>query len=86
MFRKKGISIETKCSPEALAENNAPVVLSAAGRRPVLPVFGSISPDIGEDGGIIADELGRTSVNGIYAVGDVVSGILPVRLQTSLLR
>lgn len=74
MFRKKGISIETKCSPEALAENNAPVVLSAAGRRPVLPVFGSISPDIGEDGGIIADELGRTSVNGIYAVGDVVSG------------
>lgn len=74
LLKKNGVKIETKCSPEALAENNADVILSAAGRVPVLPVFGGASPETGEDGGIIVDKFGQTSVKGIYAVGDVISG------------
>lgn len=74
LLKKHGIFIETKCSPEALAENNADVILSAAGRIPVLPVFGDVSPETGEDGGIVVNEFCRTSVAGIYAVGDVISG------------
>lgn len=74
ILKRSGVVIRTKCSPEEMNENCCPVTLSAAGRVPRLPRMEDISVDTGSDGGIIADETGQTSVKGIYAAGDVVSG------------
>lgn len=74
ILKKSGVKLQTKCSPEEFACNDSQIVMSAAGRIPRLPDIGNLSIALGEDGGIVADDMGQTSVKGIYAVGDVVSG------------
>lgn len=54
----------------------ADVLLVAVGREPVSEDIGLESVGVGTDGGFIAvDEQLRTSVPGIYAVGDLVPGL-----------
>lgn len=74
ILKKQRVIIKTKCSLEDLADNDSEIVLSAVGRVPVLPRFANVSPCLGDDGGIIVDNFGMTSVKGIYAVGDVIAG------------
>lgn len=73
-LKKKGIKILTKCTPEILAQCDADVVLSATGRVPNLIKAPDGMLTFGEDGGIIADDCGRTQTAGVYACGDVISG------------
>ncbi len=74
ILKKLGVKLQTKCSQDEFACNDSQMVLSAVGRIPQLPDMGNLSITLGEDGSIIADDIGQTSVKGVYAVGDVVSG------------
>ena len=71
-----GICIQKNCDFKNLSIDEGSVVLSAAGRVPVLPSVEGNLYDIGEGGGIIADANGRTRTQGIYAAGDVLEGSL----------
>ncbi|RCK69877.1 hypothetical protein DT076_07525 [Desertihabitans brevis] len=48
----------------------ADVVLVATGLAPVLPAHLDPAPELAPDGAVLVDELGRTSVPGLLAVGD----------------
>lgn len=74
-LKKKGVQIRTRCSPDEMCTGTAELTLSATGRSPRLPeVAGSPLFELGSDGGIVVDRLGRTLTNGMYAAGDVISG------------
>lgn len=73
-LKKQGVIVMTKCSPEQMEEQTADVVLSAAGRVPVVDGIFDESMGIRMDNGIVVDETGWTGVPGIYAAGDVISG------------
>ncbi|MCI5481189.1 MAG: NAD(P)/FAD-dependent oxidoreductase [Lachnospiraceae bacterium] len=73
-MKERGIRIQTNCDFKDLSIGDGSVVLSAAGRKAVLPPTENIVFDLGAGGGILVDSCGRTSVRGIYAAGDVVEG------------
>ncbi|MCR5661302.1 MAG: dihydrolipoyl dehydrogenase [bacterium] len=88
IFRKKGITIKTGCAitsveahedsvlvkAEGIEDMEASVFLAAAGRRAVLKNIGLEEAGIKiERGRIVTDEYLRTSVPGIYAIGDIIA-------------
>lgn len=74
ILKKNGVTIKTKCTQEEMNEIGAEVVLSAVGRKAYYEELfqGGFLPEIEE--GIIVDDFGRTSIEGIFAAGDVISG------------
>lgn len=72
-LKKNGVTILTKCTPEIMSKSEAELVLSAAGRKPVLPAGGEGLYDLGADNGIIVNEACQTKTAGLYAAGDVTS-------------
>lgn len=71
-FKKKGIKIHGKCDFSKLEINNG-IVLSAAGRIPVLPSMPEGLLDLHTDNSIIVNsEAGETETAGVYAAGDVI--------------
>lgn len=73
-MRRKGITIQKNCDFDRLEIDREAVVLSAAGRKALLPTATRGLFDIGLAGGILVDENGQTRTVGIYAAGDVVNG------------
>ncbi len=71
-MKKKGIKIYTKCSQDTIKNVQDEIVISALGRKANLDQISSDYFDIGENGGIITDLVGRTKTKTIYAIGDVV--------------
>lgn len=70
-LKKRGIRIFNNCDMNNLEISG--LTLSATGRVPLLPSFSGEMIKVGTDGGIVVDEYGRTSLDGIYAAGDVVN-------------
>lgn len=73
-MKKKGIKINKNCDFSMFETSPDEVVLSAVGRKPVLPKTEGNLYDIGSDGGIQVDDNGQTKTKGIFAAGDVVEG------------
>ena len=73
-LKKRGVKILMQCSPEILSKCDAEVTLSAVGRIPNIVKAPEGIFELGEDGGIVVDTLGRTKTSWIYACGDVISG------------
>lgn len=67
-----GIEIKNNCSMEVLKTQNSDIIVSAVGRRPRLPAMEDGLVEVGEKGGIVADETGRTKTCSVYAAGDVL--------------
>lgn len=67
----------TLSTPDGETQLSAEAVLVATGRRPNVESLnlGAAGVELTERGGIITDEHLRTSVSGIYALGDVVGGL-----------
>lgn len=67
------IEVETEDGEETL---EAEAILVAVGRRTVTEDLNldGIGIELNDDGTIPADEYGRTSVDGVYAAGDVIGG------------
>jgi dihydrolipoamide dehydrogenase len=62
-------------TPKGETEVEAEVVLSAVGIAPNLEGIGLEEVGVTlENGKVKVDEYGRTSVNGVYAIGDIVGG------------
>lgn len=74
LLKGKGVKIETNCTPEVLQKADAEICVSAAGVQPCLSGLNEKLFEIGDSGGIITDEFGRTKSSCIYAVGDVTDG------------
>ena len=69
----QGVSIYTKRTEEQMKELESQLTLSAIGREPVIDeVFGH-GLGIKCDNGIVVDCNGKTSIDNIYAAGDVTS-------------
>ena len=62
------LSTGARLAPDAM--------LVAAGRAPVTDGLGDVGVRLGERGGVAVDAFFRTSVDGVYAVGDVVAPTL----------
>lgn len=73
-LRKSGVEIMAKCTQEEMSVAKAEVVLCALGRKPDIDIENFSRLGIKADNGILVDENGRTSVENIYAAGDVISG------------
>lgn len=73
-LRKSGVEIKAKCTQEEMSVAKAEVVLCALGRKPDIDIEIFSRLGIKADDGILVDENGRTSVENIYAAGDVISG------------
>jgi len=77
---KTGLTV-TIDSPAGPQKVQVEKVLSAVGRRPNLADLGLDEVGVKYDrGGIKVDEMMRTSVSGIYAVGDAVGGVMLAHL------
>ena len=73
IFRKRGMDVHTSMKFEPGAESQK--ILAAVGRRPNTGGIGLEALGIKTEDGLIAvDEHLRTSVSGIYAIGDCVAG------------
>lgn len=86
-LRKRGINIVNRAKPVKVVggaggytvtdhlgrEHSAGLVMSATGRRPNTMNLGleAVGIELGEGGAIPVDEWSRTSVDNIYAIGDV---------------
>ena len=69
---KSGITFKMKTAVENIADIDADVVLMATGRKPrVQDDFANAGIEYDERKGVTVDENFRTSVDGIYAIGDV---------------
>ncbi len=73
-LRKSGVEIKAKCTQEEMSVAKAEVVLCALGRKPDIDIETFSRLGIKADDGILVDENGRTTVENIYAAGDVISG------------
>lgn len=71
-MKKNGIKIYTKCSQDTIENVQDEIVISALGRKANLNQIPLDYIDVGENGGIITDIVGRTRTRTIYAIGDVV--------------
>ena len=71
-LEKQGITFKMKTAVENIAEIDADVVLMATGRKPrVQADFANAGIEYDERKGVTVDENFKTTVNGIYAIGDV---------------
>ena len=71
-LEKRGITFKMKTAVDNVAELDADVILMAAGRKPrVQPDFAHAGFDYDERKGITVDADFRTTVEHIYAIGDV---------------
>ncbi|MCM1193016.1 MAG: NAD(P)/FAD-dependent oxidoreductase [Butyrivibrio sp.] len=73
-LKKSGVEIKAKCTQGEMFAAKAEAVLCALGRKPDIDTEAFRRLGIKADDGILADENGRTSVENIYAAGDVISG------------
>ncbi len=72
---KKGVSLTVKLKDGTATTVEAEKVLVAVGRKPYSNALGLESLGVaGEKGRVTVDEKFRTSVDGIYAVGDLIHG------------
>ena len=71
-LEKQGITFKMKTAVEDIADIDADVVLMATGRKPrVQADFANAGIEYDERKGVAVDENFKTTVNGIYALGDV---------------
>ena len=71
-LEKQGITFKMKTAVENIADIDADVVLMATGRKPrVQADFANAGIEYDERKGITVDENFKTTVDGIYAIGDV---------------
>jgi len=71
-LEKRGITFNMKTAVQDLADIDADVILMATGRKPrVQPDFAKAGIEFDERKGVAVDENFKTTVNGIYAIGDV---------------
>ncbi len=73
----KNVEIEVEPSVGGVSEKiRADIVLMAIGRKPYVDGLGldNVGVKLNERGQIITDEFFETSVEGIYAIGDVIAG------------
>ena len=69
---RQGITFKMKTAVENIAEIDADVVLMATGRKPRVQVdFANAGVEYDERKGVTVDENFKTTVDGIYAIGDV---------------
>ena len=69
---KSGITFKMKTAVENIADIDADVILMATGRKPrVQADFANAGIEYDERKGVTVDENFKTTVNGIYAIGDV---------------
>lgn len=73
-LKKCGVEIKAECTQEEMSAAKAEVVLCALGRKPDIDIETFSRLGIKADDGILVDENGRTSVENIYAAGDIISG------------
>ncbi|TVR92412.1 MAG: dihydrolipoyl dehydrogenase [Spirochaetaceae bacterium] len=72
---KKGVSLSVKLKDGSSATVEAQKVLVAVGRKPYSEALGLEALGVaGEKGRVTVDEKFRTSIDGIYAVGDLIHG------------
>ncbi len=75
----KGVTLSVEPAAGGKAESlKADIVLMAIGRKPYVEGLGldKIGVKINDRGQIITDEFFETSVEGIYAIGDVITGAM----------
>ena len=71
-LEKQGITFKMKTAVENIADIDADVILMATGRKPrVQADFANAGIEYDERKGVTVDENFRTTVDGIYAIGDV---------------
>ena len=71
-LEKCGITFKMKTAVENLADIDADLILMATGRKPrVQADFANAGIEYDERKGVAVDENSQTTVNGIYAIGDV---------------
>ena len=71
-LEKQGITFKMKTAVENIADIEADVILMATGRKPrVQADFANAGIEYDEHKGVTVDENFKTTVNGIYAIGDV---------------
>ena len=71
-LEKQGITFKMKTAVENIADIDADVILMATGRKPRVQVdFANAGIEYDERKGVTVDENFRTTVDGIYAIGDV---------------
>ena len=71
-LEKCGITFKMKTAVENLADIDADVILMATGRKPRMQAdFANAGIEYDERKGVAVDENFKTTVNGIYAIGDV---------------
>lgn len=69
---KSGITFKMKTAVEDIADIDADVILMATGRKPRMQTdFANAGIEYDERKGVAVDENFKTTVNGIYAIGDV---------------
>ncbi len=71
-LEKQGITFKMKTAVEDIADIDADVVLMATGRKPRVQVdFANAGVEYDERKGVTVDENFKTTIDGIYAIGDV---------------
>lgn len=71
-LEKRGITFNMKTAVQNLADIDADVILMATGRKPrVQADFAKAGIEFDERKGVAVDDNFKTTVNGIYAIGDV---------------
>lgn len=71
-LEKRGITFNMKTAVQNLADIDADVILMATGRKPrVQADFSKAGIEFDERKGVAVDDNFKTTVNGIYAIGDV---------------
>lgn len=73
-MKKKGIRINKNFDFSVFDAPPNEVVLSAVGRKAVLPKNQNNFYEVGKTGGIVVDENGGTKTDNIFAAGDVIEG------------
>ena len=72
LLEKRGITFKMKTAVEDVADIDADVILMATGRKPrVQKDFANAGIEFDERKGVVVDDNFKTTVNGIYAIGDV---------------
>ena len=72
LLEKRGITFKMKTAVENVADIDADVILMATGRKPrVQTDFANVGIEFDERKGVVVDDNFKTTVNGIYAIGDV---------------
>ena len=72
LLEKRGITFKMKTAVGNVADIDADVILMATGRKPrVQKDFANAGIEFDERKGVVVDDNFKTTVNGIYAIGDV---------------